>query len=135
MSFIPGAGVTAGEILESLWSGLNGILPTTWTATLAHRAEVLDNHACDSNHKKLLGMAKYLCQHHKEASNTLLQTEQYFNELSQAARMEAVKCWMHEIEQAEKICLKHPDVMDIYGSWNADNTTTIAQQQLALTWA
>ena len=44
-SFILGAGVTAGEILESLWLGLNGILPTTHTATLAHWAEVLDNHA------------------------------------------------------------------------------------------
>ncbi|KIM35088.1 hypothetical protein M413DRAFT_48291, partial [Hebeloma cylindrosporum] len=57
-SLIPGAGVTAGEILESLWSGLNGISPSTRTATLPHRAEVLDDHACDSNHKKLLGMMK-----------------------------------------------------------------------------
>lgn len=55
-SFIPGAGIVAGEVLESLWSVLNTITPTTRTATLAHRAEILDDHASDSNHKKALSM-------------------------------------------------------------------------------
>lgn len=57
-SFIPGAGIVAGEILESLWSVLNTISPATRTATLAHRAEVIDDHASDSNHKKALGIGK-----------------------------------------------------------------------------
>lgn len=55
-SFIPGAGIVAGEILESLWSKLNLITTATRTATLAHRAEVIDDHASDSNHKKALGL-------------------------------------------------------------------------------
>jgi hypothetical protein len=55
-SFIPGAGIVAGEILESLWAGLNRISPATQTATLAHQAEVIDDHTSDSNHKKTLGM-------------------------------------------------------------------------------
>ena len=59
-SFIPGAGVVAGEILESLWSGLNTITPSTRTATLAHRAEVMDDHADDSNRKKALNMGKLM---------------------------------------------------------------------------
>lgn len=59
-SFIPGAGIVAGEILESLWSVLNTIAPKTRTATLAHRAELLDDHASDSNHKKALGMGKLI---------------------------------------------------------------------------
>lgn len=57
-AFIPGAGVTAGEILESLWSNMNSITPAARTATLAHRAELLDDHALDSNHKKMLGLRK-----------------------------------------------------------------------------
>lgn len=57
-SFIPGAGIVAGEILESLWAGLNRISPSTRTATLAHRAEVIDDHASDSNHKKALAMGE-----------------------------------------------------------------------------
>jgi hypothetical protein len=55
-SFIPGAGIVAGEILESLWSGLNRITPATRTATLAHRAELIDDHAAESNFKKTLAM-------------------------------------------------------------------------------
>ena len=55
-TFIPGSGVTAGEILESMWSSLNSILPTVRIATLAHHAEVLGDHCNDSNHKKVLGM-------------------------------------------------------------------------------
>ena len=61
-SFIPGAGVVAGEILESLWSRLNLITTATRTATVAHRAEVIDEHASDSNHKKMLGIGKLCIQ-------------------------------------------------------------------------
>jgi len=55
-AFTPGSGVVAGEILESLWANLNIIAHTTRTATLAHRAEVIEDHATDSNHKKALVM-------------------------------------------------------------------------------
>jgi Kyakuja-Dileera-Zisupton transposase len=58
-SFIPGAAVVAGEILESLWSTLNAVTPAMRTATLAHRAEIMDDHMTDSNHKKCLGIGVY----------------------------------------------------------------------------
>lgn len=58
-SFIPGAAVVAGEILESLWAVLNSVTPAMRTATLAHRAEMMDDHMTDSNHKKLLGMGEH----------------------------------------------------------------------------
>jgi hypothetical protein len=57
-SFIPYSGVTVGEILESLWANMNAITPAARTASLAHRAELLDDHASDSNHKKSLGLRK-----------------------------------------------------------------------------
>ena len=57
-SFIPGAAVTVGEILEMLWASMNTISPTMRTATLAHRAETIDDHATDSNHKKMLGIGR-----------------------------------------------------------------------------
>ena len=53
-SFIPGAGITTGEILESMWSALNSISPVVRTATLAHRAEVLDDHCNDAITKSAL---------------------------------------------------------------------------------
>jgi len=53
-TFIPGAGMVDGEILETLWSVLNRISPSLRTATLAHRSEVLDDHANDNNWKKIV---------------------------------------------------------------------------------
>jgi hypothetical protein len=55
-TFIPGSGIVAGEILESLWSVLNAVTPAMRTASLAHRAELMDDHMTDSNHKKTIGM-------------------------------------------------------------------------------
>ena len=51
-SLISGAGSASGKIIESLWSALNGISPSTCTATLAHCSKVLDDHVCNSNFKK-----------------------------------------------------------------------------------
>lgn len=59
-TFIPGAGIVAGEILESLWAALNKVSQMMRTATLAHCAEVLDDHMNDSNWKKILDMGKPL---------------------------------------------------------------------------
>ena len=48
-----------GEILEMLWSSLNSITPTVCMATLANRAETIDDHATDSNHKKMLNIGEH----------------------------------------------------------------------------
>jgi len=55
-SFIKGAGMVDGEILETLWSTLNSISPSMRTASLAHRSEVLDDHMNDSNWKKIVSI-------------------------------------------------------------------------------
>jgi hypothetical protein len=57
-TYIPGAGQLAGEILESLWSVLNRISPSTQTATLCARSEMLDDHMNDSNLKKMMGIGQ-----------------------------------------------------------------------------
>lgn len=115
-SLIPGACTVAGESLESLWAALNGVSPSTRTATLAHRAEVLDDHACDSNHKKMIGMTKFLCQQHKKATLNLEEADEYFAELTSDADDLAVKQWTQEIENAERTRLIDASVMDIYGA-------------------
>lgn len=60
-SFISGAGQVDGEILESLWSVLNEISPSTQNASLAARTETLDDHMGDSNFKKLLDIGENIC--------------------------------------------------------------------------
>lgn len=58
-TFIRGCGIVAGEILETLWAELNSISPTARTATLPHRVEILDDHASDSNYRKMLNIGIY----------------------------------------------------------------------------
>jgi hypothetical protein len=61
-TFLKGAGMTDGEILETLWAVLNEISPSTRGATLAYRAELLNGHMNDSNLKKLIQMGRqYIC--------------------------------------------------------------------------
>ena len=48
-----------GEILETNWGVLNQISKSVHTTTLAHWAEVLDDHMNDHNWKKLV--RGYLC--------------------------------------------------------------------------
>ena len=115
-SFIPGAGVVAREILESLWSSLNAISPTARTATLAHRAEMLDDHACDSNHKKSLGIITSLSKAHRMAVDMLEHAKTYHRNLSNEARLQAVEKWKHDVEEAEKMRSEDITAMDIYAA-------------------
>lgn len=115
-SFIPGAAIVAGEILESLWSTLNSISPTARTATLAHRAEMLDDHASDSNHKKNQGIISSLCRSHRTAIDMLDHAKTYYENLTANAGETAVDKWTHDIEVAE-LNRKHDiSAMDIYAA-------------------
>ena len=115
-SFIPGAGVVAGEILESLWSTLNSISPTARTATLAHRAEMLDDHAADSNHKKTLGMVSTLCRSYRHAVDMLDHAKTYHQNLTAQAGDAVVEKWTLDIENAETDRKYDITVMDIYAA-------------------
>jgi hypothetical protein len=55
-TFIPGAGMVDGEILETLWAALNKIADSTRSQSTAHRRETLDDHMNDSNWKKLVSL-------------------------------------------------------------------------------
>lgn len=53
LNFITGTGQVDGEIIETLWSGLNRVSSTARAMTKSHRREVLDDYMRDSNWKKL----------------------------------------------------------------------------------
>jgi Kyakuja-Dileera-Zisupton transposase len=122
-SFIPGAGIVAGEILESLWSSLNSISPTARTATLAHRAEMLDDHATDSNHKKTLGIISSLCRSHRTAVDMLDHAQTYYNNLTDEAGNIAVEKWTQDINEAEAERKNDIMAMDIYFAKTQDSAT------------
>lgn len=55
-TFIRGAGMIDGEIIETLWSLLNFTASSARAMSWFHRQEYLDTHMGDSNWKKLIGM-------------------------------------------------------------------------------
>ncbi|KAF5325617.1 hypothetical protein D9611_000333 [Ephemerocybe angulata] len=113
-SFIPGAGMTSGEILESLWSTLNEVGRATSVMTLPHRMEVLDSNMMDSNWKKMLGLVPYLSknliQSRKEADNA----RGDFDTLSKAASAEQITEWSAQMDDAVKGREKNVSSMDIF---------------------
>jgi Kyakuja-Dileera-Zisupton transposase len=115
-TFIPGAGIVAGEILESLWSTLNSISPSARTATLAHRADLLDDHATDSNHKKMLGIVSSLCKSYQRAVDMSTHAQEYYNNLTFQAGPLAVGKWETDILEAESGRHENRPAMDIYGA-------------------
>jgi hypothetical protein len=115
-TFIPGAGIVAGEILESLWSTLNSISPSARTATIPHRAELLDDHATDSNHKKMLGIVTSLCKNFQKASDMLQLAQEYYDNLTHQAGQVAVGQWEAEVLEAEDKRFDNRASMDIYAS-------------------
>ena len=128
-SFIPGAGIVAGEILESLWSRLNPIATATRTASLAHRAEVIDDHASDSNYKKALSIGEFdpfilpglliifvafvLCDRFGQAKDMVHKTSEYYTQFSSTVSASSLNKWTKEITSAESRRLKNPRAMDI----------------------
>src|SRR6266850_7146274 len=129
-TFIPGTGVTVGEILEMLWSSLNAITSTVRTATLANRAETIDDHVTDSNHKKILNIGKCLWQcygssaysiklatslasRHLQASTMSLKASNYFSNLTASAPIQLCQQWEKEIQDAKGHQFAELAVMDI----------------------
>jgi hypothetical protein len=131
-SFIPGAGVVAGEILESLWSSLNSISPTARTATLAHRAEMLDDHATDSNHKKTIGMVNSLCRSYRHAVDMLDHAKTYHKNLTDQAGRAVVEKWRIDVEAVERYRRSDISAMDIYAAKLTDTASDSRHQSTGI---
>ena len=59
-TFIVGAGMLDGEVVETLWSPLNHTSSSARAMTWYHRQEYLDAHMADSNWLKLIRMGECL---------------------------------------------------------------------------
>jgi hypothetical protein len=60
LNFMKGAGHIDGEILETLWSGMNKVSAAARSMGKAHRQETLDDYMRDSNWKKTVGIGPFL---------------------------------------------------------------------------
>jgi hypothetical protein len=60
LNFMKGAGNIDGEIMETLWSGMNKVSGSARSMSKAHRQETLDDYMRDSNWKKTVGIGRFL---------------------------------------------------------------------------
>ena len=125
-SFILGAVVLIGEILESLWANLNAVAPAMRTATLAHRAEIMDDHMTDSNHKKSLAMSRTLAERYIQAATICESARDYYDKLASGIILEDIKIWEDEISHAERDHMRDRSVMDIMGANTQDKDPAAA---------
>lgn len=58
LNFMKGAGHIDGEIMETLWSGMNKVSGAARSMSKAHRQETLDNYMRDANWKKMVGIGE-----------------------------------------------------------------------------
>jgi KDZ transposase-like protein len=58
LNFMRGAGHVDGEIMETLWSGMNKVSGAARSMGKAHRQETLDDYMRDANWKKTVGIGK-----------------------------------------------------------------------------
>ena len=116
-SYVPGAGVIDGEVMETLWSVLNSVSASTRTASLAHRTEILDDHMNDNNWKKMLHIGislnlvrtsyidaypvKSVTRRYNRALESALDARIALQRLSDAAPPAALDEWDASILEAE----------------------------------
>ncbi|KAF9521376.1 hypothetical protein CPB83DRAFT_778848, partial [Crepidotus variabilis] len=102
-SYVPGAGVVDGEILETLWALLNLISRSGRTASLAHRTELLDDHMGDSNHKKLVHIVQTTIKKYVRAQEGILVSQTYLSDMTDIVVEQELPLneWTTEIEEAE----------------------------------
>ncbi|KAJ2912055.1 hypothetical protein MD484_g8358, partial [Candolleomyces efflorescens] len=107
-TFFPGAGMTSGEILESLWSQLNGVANITRTMTLGHRSEMLDACIGDINWRKLQTMVTFLIRQRKRALAELASAEARFASYDESTTPSQRADWQLQLEKANEKRIQNP---------------------------
>ncbi|KAF5342232.1 hypothetical protein D9611_002090 [Ephemerocybe angulata] len=101
-TYYPGAGVKSGEILESLWSTLNGAASSTRNMTLPHRSEMLDACMNDGNWRKLQGMVAYLITSLDDSKVDQAQAAEDFRKLDSTASEAQRASWTTLMNKANQ---------------------------------
>lgn len=60
LNFVEGAGQVEGEILETLWSGLDEVAGLAQAMSIAHHQETIDEYMNDSNWRKVVRIGRDL---------------------------------------------------------------------------
>jgi Kyakuja-Dileera-Zisupton transposase len=84
LNFIKGASQVKGEILETLWSGMDEVAGLAQAMSTAYHQEILDEYINDSNWQKIIWMGRSLSSMYYYISLTLSQADSLCRKWSQA---------------------------------------------------
>ncbi|KAF6743574.1 hypothetical protein DFP72DRAFT_858661 [Ephemerocybe angulata] len=101
-TFLPGAGMASGEIIESLWSILNQAAKICKTMTATHRRDVLDACVSDINWKKLVTIDTYLARQLLKARVEKQKAEDDFRLINETVSPTLIKRWKEDMERVNK---------------------------------
>ena len=85
-------------------------------ATLLHRAEMLNNHTCDSNHKKMLTMTQNLWTRYMDATTMTSRADDYYFDVTCTMDYATLTIWEDGIRRAEARWLTDLTAMNIYAA-------------------
>jgi len=74
---------------------------------------MLDNHACDSNYKKMLSMMDNLCTRYINATTISKQADAYYVDITCTVNEEIITMWECEVKAVEVIRQTDVKAMDI----------------------
>lgn len=128
-TYMPGAGLVDGEILETLWAILNHVSGSTRSQSTSFRRETLDNHMNDSNWKKLIsqGMCFCLIKSHfsfalvhrlstklPKTRNLETEAQEALDAITSTAPEESLERWARDEREAQLNRWHEPKAMEIY---------------------
>ncbi|KAI5998448.1 hypothetical protein EDC04DRAFT_2612458 [Pisolithus marmoratus] len=113
-NFIPGSGNVDGKIMETLWSTLNVISPSTQGMATPHQQEVLDFQMNDSNFLKMIRMSSALQKNYKAAQKHQVAVEEAFTSLNDTLPHELQDQWEQEEQATFAKRTDDPRAMDIF---------------------
>ncbi|KAK7678294.1 hypothetical protein QCA50_018642 [Cerrena zonata] len=113
-TFIQGAGMLDGEIIETLWNLLNYTASSARAMSWFHRQEYLDTHMGDSNWKKLIGMVLSIFRKWEGAVEQAVESEEDFISLCESVGKQKCDLWAAEEADAQEKRDQDPTAMDIF---------------------
>ena len=84
---------------------------------------MLDDHVCDSNHKKLLAITENLHTRFIDATIMVGQADGYYLEITHTVNHATLTMWEDEVKEAERMRQTDVKVMDVYAARLPDWST------------
>ncbi|KAJ7878541.1 hypothetical protein B0H14DRAFT_3083030 [Mycena olivaceomarginata] len=131
----PYVGQTDGEAPERGWANTNPLATSTKEMGPGARRDALDDHFNDWNHKKIVGLGKFLLERAKKAVDNMTTCRLELLETELGLPREAVEKWTREMELWElddtnpnpfKIVEKHEGIFAIRGRLAEQASTAVA---------